>query len=102
MRALTRSVPPWLRDAKVRSEYTAPIVARRRYRGLVAVFLEALTGTAIAGGWPSYAGGPHRLFFNPHPGGITRRNVANLQVRWKFHVGGPVTASPSIVTLGVP
>ena len=28
--------------------------------------------------------------------------MANLEVKWKFHVGGPVTASPSIVTLNVP
>jgi polyvinyl alcohol dehydrogenase (cytochrome) len=66
------------------------------------VLLGALTSTASAGGWSSYAGGPERLFFNPHPGAVTRRNVGNLQVKWSFHVGGPVTASPSIVTLDVP
>lgn len=66
------------------------------------MLLGALTSTASAGGWSSYAGGPDRLFFNPHPGGVTRRNVGNLQVKWRFHVGGPVTASPSIVTLNVP
>ena len=66
------------------------------------MLLGALTSTASAGGWSSYAGGPDRLFFNPHPGGVTRRNVGSLQVKWRFHVGGPVTASPSIVTLNVP
>src|SRR5262249_55052389 len=80
---------------RVGARYTSWIVARRRYRGLVAVFLGALTSTASAGGWSSYAGGPDRLFFNPHPGAVTRRNVGNLQVKWRFHVGGPVTASPS-------
>ena len=66
------------------------------------MLLQALASTASAGGWPTYAGGSDRLFFNPHPGAVTRRNVGNLQVKWKFHVGGPVTASPSIVTLDVP
>lgn len=61
-----------------------------------------MAGVASAGSWSTYAGGPHRLFFNRHPGAVTRRNVANLQVKWKFHAGGPVTASPSIVTLDVP
>jgi outer membrane protein assembly factor BamB len=28
--------------------------------------------------------------------------VGDLQVKWRFHVGGPVTASPSLVTLDVP
>ena len=64
--------------------------------------LGGFTSAASAGIWPTYAGGPHRLFFNPHPGAVTRRSVGNLQVMWKFHVGGPVTASPSIVTLNVP
>jgi polyvinyl alcohol dehydrogenase (cytochrome) len=77
-------------------------VARRPYRGLVAVLLGGLANAASAGSWSSYAGGPHRLFFNPHPGAVTRRNVGALQVKWKFHVGGPVTASPSIVTLDLP
>jgi polyvinyl alcohol dehydrogenase (cytochrome) len=61
-----------------------------------------LTSAASAGGWSTYAGGPRRLFFNPHPGPVTAQNVANLQVKWTFHVGGPVTASPSIVTLSIP
>jgi polyvinyl alcohol dehydrogenase (cytochrome) len=77
-------------------------VGRRRYRGLVAVVLGTLTSAASAGTWATYAGGPDRLFFNRHPGAVTRRNVANLQVKWKVHVGGPVTASPSITTLNIP
>jgi polyvinyl alcohol dehydrogenase (cytochrome) len=66
------------------------------------VIVGALATVANAGSWSTYAGGPRRLFFNRHPGAITRRNVADLQVKWRFHVGGPVTASPSIVTLNVP
>ena len=77
-------------------------MARRPYRGLVGVVLAGLASAAGAGSWSSYAGGPHRLFFNPHPGAVTRRNVGDLRVKWKFHVGGPVTASPSIVTLDLP
>jgi polyvinyl alcohol dehydrogenase (cytochrome) len=61
-----------------------------------------LASVASAGGWPTYGGGPRRLFFNPRPGGVTRTTVASLRVKWKFHVGGPVTGSPSIVTLRVP
>src|SRR5262252_9310575 len=64
--------------------------------------LGGFASAASAHAWPDYAGGPRRLFFNPHPGAVTRQNVANLQVKWKFHVGGPVTASPSIVTVHVP
>ncbi len=64
--------------------------------------LGAFATVASAGSWPTYAGGPHRLFFNPHPGPVSRRNVGALQVKWTFRVGGPVTASPSIVSLDVP
>lgn len=64
--------------------------------------LGGFASAARAGVWPTYAGGPDRLFFNRHPGAVTRRSVGHLQVKWKFHVGGPVTASPSIVTVNVP
>ena len=36
------------------------------------------------------------------PGRRHARNVGGLQVKWTFHAGGPVTASPSIVTLDLP
>jgi polyvinyl alcohol dehydrogenase (cytochrome) len=66
------------------------------------MLLGGLASAAGASSWSSYAGGPHRLFFNAHPGAVTQENVKNLQVKWRFRVGGPVTASPSIVTLDVP
>src|SRR5206468_11250839 len=57
----------------------------------------ALSTTPAAGGdWPTFAGGPRRLFFNPAETQITAANVATLRLMWKFHTGAIVTASPSV------
>jgi glucose dehydrogenase len=73
----------------------------RRSRAAAVLLVVVSAGIASAD-WPTYAGGPHRLFFNARPGKLTAANVGHLQVKWTFHTGGPVTASPSIVTLRVP
>jgi polyvinyl alcohol dehydrogenase (cytochrome) len=52
--------------------------------------------------WPTYAGGPARLFFNPAETQITAANVGTVRVKWKFPTGGAVTASPSVVTVDLP
>jgi polyvinyl alcohol dehydrogenase (cytochrome) len=70
--------------------------------GRIAFAAILVAARALAADWPTYAGGPHRLFFNPHPGPITVETVSRLQVRWRFRVGGPVTASPAIATLRLP
>ncbi|HYV57098.1 MAG TPA: PQQ-binding-like beta-propeller repeat protein [Candidatus Nitrosopolaris sp.] len=75
----------------------------RDWRACLVAFLTiVVAGRTAAASWPTYAGGPHRLFFNPHPGRITAGSVARLRVKWKFHAGGPVTASPSVVSLDIP
>lgn len=57
---------------------------------------------AAATGWPMYAGGPRRLFFNPAETRITAGNVAGLHVKWAFPTGAVVTASPAVVPLDLP
>jgi polyvinyl alcohol dehydrogenase (cytochrome) len=61
-----------------------------------------MVASAAATDWSTYAGGPHRLFFNPRERIITPPNVAQLRVKWTFRTGGPVTASPSVETIEVP
>ena len=55
-----------------------------------------------SGEWRTYAGGPHRLFFNPGERIITAANVSQLQVKWTFPTDAIVTASPSVAHLSVP
>jgi polyvinyl alcohol dehydrogenase (cytochrome) len=72
----------------------------------VIIFL--LVGSGVAAdaikrnAWPTYAGGPQRLFFHPTEKIITADNVDQLQVKWTFLTGAVVTASPSIARLDVP
>ena len=61
-----------------------------------------VAGPAAATDWPTYAGGPYRLFFNPAKTVITAANVAGLRVKWSFPTGAIVTASPAVVTLDLP
>ena len=72
--------------------------------GCAALVLASLlaAGSAAATEWPMYAGGPHRLFFNPAETRITAGNVAGLHVKWAFPTGAIVTASPAVVTLDLP
>jgi outer membrane protein assembly factor BamB len=60
------------------------------------------TTTAAAGEWPTYAGGPRRLFFNPAETQITAGNVSTLRVKWKFQMGAAITASPSVAVVDLP
>ena len=57
---------------------------------------------ARATDWPTYAGGPRRLFFNPHEAIIGPANVAGLRVKWTFRAGAVVTASPVVATVDLP
>jgi outer membrane protein assembly factor BamB len=72
-------------------------------RGISACLAGALIAcTAAAAEWPTYAGGPRRLFFNPAETQVTAANVAQLRVKWKFPTGAVVTASPSVATVDLP
>src|SRR5437867_1504672 len=69
--------------------------------GLVLAFTVAATG-ALGSDWNTFAGGPRRLFFNPGETQITAANVATLRMKWKFHTGAIVTASPSVAVVDLP
>jgi polyvinyl alcohol dehydrogenase (cytochrome) len=77
-------------------------VAGRRI--LVAALVTALRASAGAAPleWPTFAGGPRRLFFNPAETQVTAANVATLRVKWQFHTRAIVTASPSVVVVDLP
>jgi outer membrane protein assembly factor BamB/mono/diheme cytochrome c family protein len=62
----------------------------------------AVAHPAIAIEWPTYAGGPRRLFFNPAETQITAANVGDLSIKWRFPTGAIITGSPSVVTLDIP
>jgi len=64
--------------------------------GLLAV------SSAGATEWPTFAGGPRRLFFNPNESQITPANAASLRVKWKFATGAVITASPSVALVDLP
>jgi outer membrane protein assembly factor BamB len=64
------------------------------------VLLGAVHARAVD--WPTYAGGPRRLFFNPAETQITAANVADLEIKWRFRADAIITASPSVVELDVP
>lgn len=76
----------------------------RRIAALATTILAGLVfpPAVRAADWPTYAGGPRRLFFNPAETTITRDNVARLRVKWQFPTGAIVTASPSVVTIDLP
>src|SRR5439155_1345472 len=71
-------------------------------RGVVLALLLGLAPAAAARDWPTYAGGPRRLFFNPARTPITPANVHGLHVKWTFPTGAIVTASPSVAEVKVP
>jgi outer membrane protein assembly factor BamB len=71
-------------------------------RAVVLLVIASAATPAAGGQWRTYAGGPHRLFFNPARSPITAANVHGLQVKWSFPTGAVVTASPSVATLSVP
>ncbi len=76
-------------------------MSRRLVVTAAAVLLLASTVSA-ATDWPTYAGGPNRLFFNAAETSITAANAARLRTKWTLLAGAVVTASPSIVTVDVP
>ena len=61
-----------------------------------------LIAPAGASEWPTFAGGPRRLFFNPAESQVTPANVSTLRVKWRFHTGAVVTASPSVAVVDLP
>src|SRR5439155_27154234 len=68
-----------------------------------ALVLALLAAPAAASSeWPTFAGGPRRLFFNPTETQITAANVATLRVKWKFHTNAVITASPSVAVVDLP
>jgi outer membrane protein assembly factor BamB len=52
--------------------------------------------------WPTFAGGPRRLFFNPDETQVTAANAASLRFKWRFPVGAALTASPTVATIDLP
>jgi polyvinyl alcohol dehydrogenase (cytochrome) len=73
--------------------------------GLIILLLTGSTGYAgdkDPTEWPTYAGGPDRLFFNPANTPITAANVDRLQVKWSFPTDAIITASPSVARLVLP
>jgi hypothetical protein len=75
------------------------------YAGVILVLLTGTVGDIqerLPTEWRTYAGGPHRLFFNPAERTVTAANVHQLQVKWTFPTGAVVTASPSIARLRLP
>jgi polyvinyl alcohol dehydrogenase (cytochrome) len=70
---------------------------------LFATLFAGLVATAAASTeWPTFAGGPRRLFWNPTETQITPANVTGLRVKWKFHTNAIVTASPSVAIVDLP
>jgi outer membrane protein assembly factor BamB len=61
-----------------------------------------IAATAGASDWPTFAGSPLRLFFNPAETQVTGANVTTLRVKWKFHTGAVITASPSVAVIDLP
>ncbi len=61
-----------------------------------------IAAAAGASDWPTFAGGPLRLFFNPTETQVTAANVTTLRVKWKFHTGAVITASPSVAVIDLP
>jgi outer membrane protein assembly factor BamB len=75
------------------------------YAGVILLLLTGAVGDVqerLPTEWRTYAGGPHRLFFNPAERTVTAANVHQLQVKWTFPTGAVVTASPSIARLRLP
>ena len=68
----------------------------------VAVLVLTASLAANATEWPSFAGGPQRLFFNSAETQITPANAASLRVKWRFHTGAIITASPSVAMVDLP
>src|SRR5207237_10161474 len=64
--------------------------------------LLVLAPAAAARDWPTFAGAPRRLFFNPARTPITSKNVHGLHIKWTFPTGAIVTASPSVAEVKVP
>jgi hypothetical protein len=62
--------------------------------GRIAFAAILVAARALAADWPTYAGGPHRLFFNPHPVPITVETVSRLQVGWRLPSGRPGDGVP--------
>src|SRR5262245_56784702 len=73
-----------------------------RRPGLPILLTLLLASAAAATEWPTFAGGPRRLFFNPDETQITAANVALLRSKWRFQVGAALTGSPTVATVDLP
>src|SRR4030095_15216552 len=71
-------------------------------RSIVCLLAMLAAGTAQAVEWPTYAGGPRRLFFNPAETQITAANATSLRVKGKSPAAAAITASPSVATVDLP
>src|SRR5437667_5632925 len=80
----------------------APTMRTCVRRGVVLALLLGLAPAAAARDWPTFAGGPRRLFFNPARTPIPSKNVHGLHIKWTFPTGAIVTASPSVAEVKVP
>ena len=67
-----------------------------------AVLIAVLACDAAPTEWPTYAGSPRRLFFNPAETQITPANVSALRIKWRFQAGAAITASPSVASVDLP
>ena len=56
---------------------------------VVAIATTLAGGVSAAAEWPTYAGGPRRLFFNPAETQITAANVGTLRIKWKCRPAPP-------------
>jgi hypothetical protein len=92
--------------ADVTARSLRPCVLRTLLIGLGVLAPLVLGGTVdvapASTDWPTFAGGPRRLFFNPTETQITRDNVIALRVKWRVRTGAIVTASPSVGVVDLP
>jgi outer membrane protein assembly factor BamB len=84
----------------LRDPWVLPAVRLFGCPALLVTLLAAAPAGAVE--WPTFAGGPRRLFFNPAETQITAANAASLRVKWKFRANAIVTASPSVALVDLP
>jgi outer membrane protein assembly factor BamB len=85
-----------------RASDVATTQVRGRAAALLAGLVMLLATSATATEWPTFAGGPRRLDFNPAETQITAANVAALRVKWRAPVGAALTAAATVATVDVP
>jgi polyvinyl alcohol dehydrogenase (cytochrome) len=78
---------------------TRLVLGKRAFAAAAATATLLVAATAGATDWPTFGGGPSRLFFNADETGITPDNVERLGIKWTFPTGKIVTAAPAIATV---